>query len=310
MSKKVKPGRVFTPSGFRSNEMFNSSAAKNTAGWVQYHDKLTELAVSMFEWVNLPPEIDEIFLERVLFFQGAAVFFKDDVLNKYICLPFAAEGQWNIYDVPTRRRAIATNGYQNGDLNENNSVIIYNNLIRTPSTLDMRIYADRLWKIDQTIEMNLNAQKTPLLIVCDETQRLTMKNLYMQYDGNQPFIFGDKTQLKGDSIQAINTGAPFIADALWQMKSNIWNEALTYLGISNLQMTKKERLITDEVNRAMGGTIASRFSRLEARRQACNMINEMFGLNVQCNYREEMSEYASQTENHQGDEESEGTEDE
>ena len=108
----------------------------------------------------------------------------------------------------------------------------------------------------------------------------------MKYDGNSPVIFGDK-QLKPDTIKSINTQAPFLADKLYAMKTQIWNEALTYLGISNVNIQKRERLLNDEVHRNMGATISSRYSRLQARRQACEKINKMFGLDIWCNYRED-----------------------
>ena len=65
---------------------------------------------------------------------------------------------------------------------------------------------------------------------------------------------------------------------------------LTFLGISNLNVQKKERLITDETIRSQGGTIASRYSRLNARRQACEEINKMFGLDIWVDYREDYRE--------------------
>ena len=113
-----------------------------------------------------------------------------------------------------------------------------------------------------------------------------MKNLYKQYDGNEPVIFGDKN-LSGNALQVLKTDAPFLADKLSDYKSRVWNEALTYLGISNISTVKKERLITDEVVRNQGGTIASRYSRLESRRNACREINLMFGLNLWCDFRED-----------------------
>ena len=58
-------------------------------------------------------------------------------------------------------------------------------------------------------------------------------------------------------------------------------------GFSNINIQKKERLITDEVTRNQGGTIASRYSRLESRRDACKKINAMFGLDIWCDYRED-----------------------
>ena len=108
----------------------------------------------------------------------------------------------------------------------------------------------------------------------------------MQYDGNQPFIFGD-SELNPNALAVLKTDAPYVADRLYELKTQIWNEALTYLGIMNVNITKKERMITDEVTRNNGGTIASRYSRLEARKQACNEINRMFDLDVSCDYRED-----------------------
>ena len=283
MARKKNPVR--NRNNFISNEEFNMSALDNKRSWVQYHDKLTELAVSMFEWKNLPDDIDPIFLERVLFFEGKILFFKEDGLNKFVVMRFNGNGNFDIYNVPVDRQAYSSpNGFTSNLTNEN-SVIIYNNMIRKPSTLDMQIFSKRLYEIDRTIDTNIKAQKTPVLILCDEKQRLTLKNMYMQYDGNQPVIYGDKTSLNPNSLQVLQTGAPFLADDLMDVKNRIFNEALTYLGISNINTQKKERMITDEVTRNQGATIANRYSRLEARRKACEQINEMFGLNISCDFR-------------------------
>ena len=263
---------------------FWQSARRNNATYLQYYMHLAELAMSMFEWKNLPDTVDARFLELTLFEDGQIVFFKDEELG-YLCLQCAVNGGFNVYRIPTNRRAYAVNGYQK-NLTENDSVIIYNNFLRTNSMLDVRNFAERLYNIDRAIDVNINAQKTPILIKCDEQQRLTMLNTYQQYDGNQPVIFGDKA-LNTNAFQVLNTGAPLVADKLYVLKTQLWNECLTYLGISNINVQKKERLITDEVTRNQGGTIASRYARLEARRQACDQINRMFGLNVECNYRED-----------------------
>lgn len=143
--------------------------------------------------------------------------------------------------------------------------------------------------MDRIIDVNIMTQKTPILIKCDESERLTMQNLYMKYDGNQPFIWGDKS-LSSTPLEVLNTNAPYVAEDIYNLKEKIWNEALTCLGISNVSITKKERLISDEVERHMGGVIASRYSRLNAREQACDQINEMFGLNISVNYQENVAD--------------------
>ena len=263
---------------------FWESAQMNNYTFRQYYNRLLELAISRFEWYGLPKTIDVRYLELCLFSDGHSVFFKDEELG-FLALRCALGGRLNVYRIPMNRRAYAANGY-NRQLDYTNSVVIFNNNLHTNSMLDLEMFSKRLYNLDRAIDVNANAQKTPVLILCDENQRLTMENLYQQFDGNRPFIFGDKSINTTDCVKALNTGAPFVADKLYQLKTEIWNEALTYLGISNVNIMKKERLITDEVNRSVAGSVASRYSALQARKYACEQINEMFGLNVDVAFRE------------------------
>lgn len=287
----------------RKNRQFWESAAINNGTYMQYYNRLVELSISMFEWKNLPDTIDPRFLELCLFADGQAIFFKDEALG-FLALQNSMNGGFNVYRIPINRRAYAVNGYQK-KLNDKDSIIIFNNYLHTNSKLDAIMFAKRLYNLDRAIDVNANAQKTPVLIKCDETQRLTMVNLYQKFDGNEPFIFGDKA-LNTSGLQVLKTDAPYVADKLYQLKTQIWNEALTYLGISNINIQKKERLITDEVTRNQGGTIASRYSRLNARRDACKQINNMFGLNIWCDYREDYQQITDGTDTVDGDPNSDG----
>lgn len=274
----------------KNKREFWESSKMNNATYVQYYNRLTELSLSMFDWQNVPETIDVRFLELALFTDGKAVFFYDEDMGdgEYLGLRVATGGELNVYRVPKARRAYASNGY-NKELTDKDSVIIYNNYLRTNSMLDVEMFSKRLYNLDRAIDVNANAQKTPVVILCDEDQRLTMKNLYMKYEGNEPFIFGDNNlRQKGNEITAINTGAPYVADKLYQLKTQLWNEALTYLGISNVSIVKKERMVSDEVLRNQGGVLASRYSRLNARQEACKAINKMFGLNMWCEYKEDL----------------------
>lgn len=271
----------------KKDTFFTESGARNSASYVRYFNRLTELSTSMFEWKNLPDTIDERFLELTLFGDGFAVFFKDEEIG-YLALRCMIGGTLDLYQIPTLRTAYASNGYTR-ELTPENSVIIWNNYLHCNSMLDVRYYSDILYELDQAIRVNAKAQKTPIFLQCEESQRLTLKNLYMKYDGNQPFIFGDKN-LNPNALKVLKTDAPYVCDKLYQLKTQYWNEALTYLGISNLNIQKKERLVADEVVRNLGGTIASRYSRLEMRRKACEEINRMFGTDMYCDYREDYRE--------------------
>lgn len=272
-----------------SNQEFWEALSDNVISEKLYYNRLIELSVSMFEWKGLPDTVDPRYLELALFTDGRAVFFKDEVMG-YLALRCNMIGMWDVYNVPEKRQAFASNGYNNRDLNRENSVVIWNNYLRTNSMATVYMYSKRLYNLDMAIDVNVNAQKTPVLIRATEKQRLTMKNVYAKYEGNEPFIFGDD-KLDVNALEVLKTDAPFVAPELYQLKSQLWNEVLTYLGISNINVTKKERMITDEVTRNMGGTIASRYSRLEMRRLACDEINRMFPeLHVECDYREDFQE--------------------
>lgn len=272
----------------RRKTNFWESAVMNNATYIQYYNRLIELSIAMFDWTGLPDTIDPRFLELTLFKYGQAVFFEDEVMG-YLALTNAVQGGFDVYGYPVASRAYSPyNNYQK-NLTLDDSVIIYNNYLRTPSSLDVEVFAKRLYNLDRVIDVNANAQKTPVLIKCAETQRLTMKNLYKEFDGNSPVIFGDNG-MNDANFTVLSTEAPYVADRIYQLKTQIWNEALTYLGISNINVQKKERLITDEVSRNMGGVIASRYSRLNARQNACEKINKIFGLNVWCEYRDDYRE--------------------
>lgn len=272
----------------RRKTYFDESAILNNRTYVQYVNRLTELAISIFEWSGLPESVDSRYIELHLFSNGCMVYFDDEVMGN-LCLDCTYNGGLDVYGYPILRRAYSSyNGY-NRLLKNSNSVIIWNNLLHIPSEADIRAYARRLWMLDRIIDVNANAQKTPILVQGNEKQRLSLVNLYKEYDGNAPVIFGDSS-LNTEGLKSISTGAPYVADRIYELKTQIWNEALTYLGISNINIQKKERLITDEVTRNQGGTVASRYSRLEARRQAVERINDMFGTNIKVNYREDYQE--------------------
>jgi hypothetical protein len=269
----------------REKTLFGESATVNNLTYMQYLNRLTELSVSMFEWKNLPPTVDARYLELHLFETGSMVYFNDEVIGN-LCLDCLPSGRLDVYGNPVLRRAYS--GYNNYQklLKESNSVIIWNNYLHTNSVLDVKMFAKRLYNLDRIIDVNANAQKTPILIQGTEQQRLTLKNLYKEFDGNSPFIFGDKN-LDLNSLKCLQTGAPYVCDKLYNLKQMYWNEALTYLGINNTGAQKRERMLAIESSQAQGGTISSRYSRLQSRREAVEKINAMFGTNIEVNYRED-----------------------
>lgn len=286
----------------------------NVNSFIKYRDQLMELGMTMIGWdfSKIDKDKRQFLNQRQIeyheYYKGATIFFEDKELGAYLCLPVILGGEFDLDDVPKRRTAYAKNGYRK-TLDETNSVVIYNNYLRKPSCYTVNHYANRLADLENAIDVNCKAQKTPVAIICDENERLSMEQLYNKYEGNYPFIFGEK-ELNVKGVRAISTGAPFVADKMYQIKMQIWNEALTHLGISNISYQKKERLVSDEVIRNMGGTIASRYSRLEVRRDAVEKIKDMFGVEIGVDFREDyrqtddeniMIKNESESDNHEAD---------
>lgn len=258
----------------------------NNQTFIDYFYRLEEIAINMFEWSNLPDSVDERFLELTLTEYGYAVYFNDEVLGN-LALTCTYGTDWDVYRIPRKRRAWAINGYSR-ELTEADSVLIWNNRMRQGNMLPILLYARRLYEIERTIDVNVKAQKTPVLIKVSEAQKLTLENIYQQYDGNMPVIFAPKS-LDLDGMEVLKTDAPFVSDKLEILKRQIWNEAMTFFGVENTNAEKKERLLTDEILSNLGSVQAQRYVMLNSRREAADKINKMFGTDIEVNFRQDFS---------------------
>lgn len=291
---------MFLPSGMvPPGIMQDGQRAQNRETFLTNQDtatmfmwRLMSAAISVFDWKNLPKGVDERMLEFWLLRDGYVGFFHDEDLKKdekrrapegYAVLPMLLQGDWDMYEYPRDRKAYSVNGV-NYDCTEDNSVIIFNNYLRVPMWLTLWQYAQRLAEVQRTIDINCKQQRTARVIRCDEKQRLTYLNAAKEVDEGRNWVHGDKN-LDLDAFQVFDITTPYVANEMQIYKHQLWNEALTYLGVENVNTDKKERLISDEVVNNMGDVETERFTRLNARKQACDEINELFGLDVDVEFR-------------------------
>lgn len=252
------------------------TAILNDVTYLEYLDKLRMLATSLFTWKNL----DEVagvgasrFLEQCLYDFGRACFVKDKEVG-FLVLNVNPSDTLNVYKLPTEIEAWSI-GY-NKKYNFDDIVYIMNNEIEKPTSTLLQLYAYKLYDTDRTIDLNLTAQKTPILIEGDTKTILTLKNVYMQYSGNTPFIFGNKQFDISNKLNVLKTDAPYIIDKLDIHKTRVFNDALTIMGIDNANTDKRERLITNEVE--SNDQLISYFLNCyyKTRKKACDQINEKF----------------------------------
>lgn len=250
----------------------------NNMTYSDYYYRLMMLARSAFEWKGLPNGMDEAWIERFLFNEGSCVFFKDSNLG-FVVMQYNTYGSLNNYCEPTRVKPHAIN-YTGEPLdNYTECVIIQNNDAMLPTAPTIEMYAYQLAEITRASIVNIKANKTPVLITCNEKQRLTLKQVYNQFDGNFHVIFGDKN-LDVEGIKVLKTDAPVVFDKLRLEKHAVWNECMTFLGLNNANQDKKERLVTDEVKANNAQVEQSALVMLKSRELACKRINELFDLNI------------------------------
>lgn len=254
--------------------------------FTHYWDYLYEIVVNSIIWENLPKTVNKRYLEVSLAEQGYALFFKDETLG-YLGLKCTIGGALDVYDIPIFRKAYSNSGYR-FNRNSSNSVLIFNNYKRNPDILTINLYASMLARARMGMKSNLDIQKFPLLILCEEKQRLSMTQLYEQYSGDVPVIFGNKN-LDIDGIKVLKTDAPFVVDKLEMSLHQLFNDFLSWVGVENSNQDKKERLVSDEVGSNYGNVETSRNIRLNSRKNACDEINEMFGLNINCRFNSDLA---------------------
>ena len=250
--------------------------------WYNYNRFLGK-AISMFKWKNLPEEIDERYLELTLMQLGFVCFFKDETLDKYMCLQCTLGGRFNVYNIPTLYHIYTASGY-NAERNKSNAVIIWNNFLHQSIVPLLSYHAYSISNVERTIEVNLNQLKRPYIFLVPENQRLTFLKLIEEIKDNQDVVIGDKN-LDIDAVNIQSTITPNNTLDLYTLKKKYYNEALTDLGINNLQTDKKERLVSGEVSSNDEDVYINRYNMLEARKQACKQINDMFGLNIDVEFR-------------------------
>lgn len=254
-----------------------------------YYNYLCELAMSVFKWTGLPESVDPRYLELSLLEFGYVLFVKDSTMG-YLVTRVALGGKINHYLQPTSYTTMDP-GYQGKTfkLGDNDNEIIWNNYLQTPTFPTLMLYARDLTELNEIIKVNQNAQKTPVIIKANDWNRDTWTQIFNRVDGNAPtLITSDKLDMS--DMQALNTQAPYVVDKLQVQKDNKWNEIMTFLGINNANMNKKERMNSKETESNNSQVNMGLFNMLKARQLACEHINKTFPeLNVKVESRE-MSE--------------------
>ena len=265
-------------------DAFRDAILMNNQTYIDYLERMKKICLSMFEWVNLPTSMNSRFLEMCLFYNGQAALLYDDDYG-YMNTMAADGGYINIYGLPTEIQCYSYRFNQRrslymtdtGEEKGKECILVMNNYERIPTTATVTLFAYRLAEAQRTADINIKAQRTPILITTDQKQYYTLKKMYEEFDGNTPAIFADKNLITPDALKAMKTDAPLIVEDIMDYKREIWNEFLTFMGISNLS-EKRERMISNEVDSNNELINLNLQALLIPRKEACRQFNEKYGL--------------------------------
>lgn len=267
----------------KRNALTQISNVKTTE---MYKKQCTSLAENVFSFSNLLDSekvkfLDMSFVNHELVYKGSIAWFMDEELG-LLALPFMNVGALDLYGRPTTIQVIGKNGYTR-QLEVGEYVIMYDNMSRIPLIFDVLQYAERLALIQRTIDINVKQQRTPRYWqVTTENKKSVMDALDGLDSMNDTVITYDGLDL--GNINLTLAPAPYVTDKLSEEKDKTWNEFLRLIGICNTTYEKKERNIKDEVILSQAGTIASRYTRFNARQDAIDKINKMFDMNIEVGY--------------------------
>lgn len=244
--------------------------------FMKWYFDIQQLYSSVFAYSGMPLIVDMAQVEQWLMYRGSVAFFIDELIGPLI-LPYTTQGSLNQYGNPTTIRAYGMNGYQIY-LNPDQYVIIYDNNMKISNINALRQYAIRLSQTDKVIDVNIAAQKTPILLTAqNEGQLNSLKLAYRKMATGQPVI-AEIGNTVNAGVNALNTGAPMVFNELQNYKLNLLSEVLTFCGIPNRGDPKRERLITTEVSAINGHVVHERTNRLQTRQRAIDEINFKFGV--------------------------------
>lgn len=249
-----------------------------------YRKQMISLACNVFNYKNLldvAPFMDLSYVNRELVHKGSIAFFNDEYLG-LLALPYVNRGRLDLYGRPVDIQVIGKNGYTR-QLKFGEYVIMYDNMMRYPLIFDILQYSERIASITRTIDINTVQQRTPRIWKTKTENLKTIQDVIDGIDANNEAITTyDNIEL--DDTQVVLEPAPFVADKLSEQKDKLWNEFLRLIGIANTSFQKKERNIQDEVFISQAGTIASRYTRFQARYEAIRKINEKWNYNIEVEY--------------------------
>lgn len=258
---------------------------------ILYLEKFFNVYLSRFEYKGLPDEMveamaDKNLFEYYVFFTGVCAWFKDPVLG-LMALPVDGGWKLNGYGKPTEWYVHGINGNFVRNLNENNSVLMFNDMACTIPLMHLLYDIRYICSLDDVSRQNINAQFQPFVFYGEESEIKTMDVKKSLVQAFKDFVLMRRRRGKKNvdiseekPFEVYNTETEFKVNNYQDALKEFENKILTYLGFKNVNIEKRERLLTGEVSANDMIIQANYTNALNQRKYVIEKVNEMFGSSI------------------------------
>lgn len=286
-----------------------------------------QVCINRFKWYNLPDDLDGQLLERVLYYRGQGAFFYMESLNRFFFLPYALDGEIDVYGRYTGITPLPFNGSMGSNEKELKPWI--KGLIKKPIysvytteeglTLDefnnnCVLLSDYSKQISQTTLprqtlnegiIDVEADCIPFLrtALLNSTGVMGMRvNNQDEYSSvSQASISVNNAALAGHKyipiigsvdFQDLTGGETAKSEEFLQTMQSLDNFRLGTIGLENGGLfQKKAHMLQDEQSMNAGAGIGPIMQDgLTLRQTFCDIVNSIWGLGIWCEVSETVDE--------------------
>ena len=269
-----------------------------TDNFFSYYIELLNKAINVFEWKNVPDNIDTDTLETILFRCGDVAFFKYN--NTFYISHGNKSGEMTYNFTP--EKYLVSNPYIEKGKNFNlspdiDSVIIYNTpadkyislkssfneiIKRTAGILSDNLSSLNCLQINTRVQTIVTADNSNVA----KSAEMKLKDLY---DGKPYSVITSNLASNINIDDKSNANSKNIADLI-DLNNYEYAQYLHALGIESNENNKKSRMIVDELKDNNYECLHNLHILLDSRKKAVEKINRLFNLDISVDIKPHLKE--------------------
>ena len=269
-----------------------------TDNFFSYYIELLNKAINVFEWKNVPDNIDTDTLETILFKCGDVAFFK---YNDTFYISHGNQSGEMTYNF-TPEKYLVSNPYIEKGKNFNlspdiDSVIIYNTpadkyislksafneiIKRTAGILSDNLSSLNCLQINTRVQTIVTADNSNVA----KSAEMKLKDLY---DGKPYSVITSNLASNINIDDKSNANSKNIADLI-DLNNYEYAQYLHALGIESNENNKKSRMVVDELKDNNYECLHNLHILLDSRKKAVEKINRLFNLDISVDIKPHLKE--------------------